>query len=245
MKGARKKGTFLRFYNNRVKILLNLSAGMHYFDDLKITLTVKAMTKHVKAFWVAAILVCLWLGPASNGFAQAMPEVLEEGTLSEQYDYLHQRTNIYNNFRAIREDMFQKIRRNSLDSLRVAKSAILELNTQIGNQNQAQQSLQNELSQALSERDTAVRERDSLFLFGIAMNKTFYNLLLWTIIIGLLILLIIIFILFKRSHTITSQRTQELNELRLEYEEYRKTSRERFEQQSIDHFNEIKRLKGI
>jgi hypothetical protein len=180
----------------------------------------------------------------SQKLASQTPEVLDEGTLKEQFDFLHERTNIYNNFRAIREDMFQKIRRNSTDSLNRAYRQITILNQDIVGAEAQIDSLNLLLSEAYEERDQAILDRDSLFLLGIPMHKSFYNLVLWTIIGALAVLLVIGFIVFKRNRAITLQTTNDLKELREEFETYRKTSRERFEQQAIDHFNEIKRLKG-
>jgi hypothetical protein len=177
--------------------------------------------------------------------SQAMPEVFTEGTLSEQYEYLHQRTNIYNDFRAIREDMFRRIRRNSLDSLNSAYDQINQLNQQIVLHVQQIGNLEAEANQANEERDIAIKERDSLFLFGIPMSKVFYNSLLWSLILGLSVVLVLTAILFRRANAIAREKTNNLRELQTEYDEYRKSSRERFEKQSIDHFNELKRLKGI
>lgn len=174
-----------------------------------------------------------------------MPEVFDEGTLQEQFDFLQQRTNIYNNFRAIREDMFRKIRSNSLDSLNVAHGEITSLKQTLQDQRNENRQLQQTLDATISERDQAIAERDSLSLFGIMMGKSFYNLLLWSVIGGLLVLLALVFILFKRANVIARQKKSELTEMKDEYEEYKKTSRERFEKQSIDHFNEVKRLRGI
>jgi hypothetical protein len=173
-----------------------------------------------------------------------VPEVLEEGTLKEQFDYLHERTLIYNNFRAIREDMFQKIRRNSTDSLNRAYRQISSLNQELSGAGERIDSLNLLLSETYEERDQAIVDRDSLFLFGIPMQKTFYNVVLWSIIAALAVLLVIGFIIFKKNRATTLQTTNDLKELREEFETYRKTTRERFEQQSIDHFNEIKRIKG-
>jgi len=106
-------------------------------------------------------------------------------------------------------------------------------------------SLENLLADVSEERDQAISDRDSLFLLGIPLSKTFYNALLWSIIGILAVLFVSVLFMFFRSNTITRQKTNDLKELQEEYEEYRKTSRERFEQQSIDHFNELKRLKGI
>ncbi|MFN2395587.1 MAG: hypothetical protein ABR597_07850 [Bacteroidales bacterium] len=177
--------------------------------------------------------------------SQSQPEVLNEGTLQEQYEYLNERTNIYNNYRAIREDMFQKVRRNSIDSLNQAYN---EIQNQIQLKEQAieeKDAMAVALAETEVERDQAIRDRDSLFLFGIPLSKTFYNVLLWSIIIVLAVLAVIVFFMYFRSNRITRQKTKDLNELQDEFDEYRKTSRERFEQQSIDHFNELKRLKGI
>ena len=50
-----------------------------------------------------------------------MPEVMDTGTLDDQFNYIHERTRIYENYRAIREDIFQKMRGNALDSLSAAQ----------------------------------------------------------------------------------------------------------------------------
>jgi hypothetical protein len=189
------------------------------------------------------ITIVLFLS-INQKLASQVPEVLDEGTLKEQFDFLHERTNIYNNFRAIREDMFQKIRRNSTDSLNRTYRQIALLNQELADAETQIDSLNLVLNETFEERDQAIRDRDSLFLLGIPMQKTFYNLVLWSIIGALAVLLVIGFFVFKRNRAITVQTTNDLKELREEFETYRKTSRERFEQQAIDHFNEIKRLKG-
>lgn len=177
--------------------------------------------------------------------AQAMPEVFDNGTLQEQFEYLQNRTLIYNNFRAIREDMFLEIKRNSLDSLKKSFGEINMLNQRIVQHQIEKDSIQQNLSTAISERDAAIEARDSLFLFGLPLSKSFYNILLWSIIAALALLFIIAGILYKRANVIASQKTKDMKELQLEYDEYKKASRERFEKQAIDHFNEVKRSKGL
>lgn len=199
-----------------------------------------------KYFFVAALLaVTLVLGTTGTTHAQTLPDVLNEGTIEEQYDYLHERTNIYNNFRAIREDMFQKVRRNSVDSIQSLYHNIGNLQTAIDDMQERQDSMQVVMAEATSERDIAIRDRDSLFLLGMPMSKTYYNTLLWSI-IGILVFgLIMVAVLYNRARIITNQTRKDFKDLQFEFEEYRKSSRERFERQAIDHFNEVKRLKGI
>ncbi|TVQ85513.1 MAG: hypothetical protein EA393_13630 [Bacteroidetes bacterium] len=201
--------------------------------------------KYIEKFWFVCLLFVLFLLPQNPVAAQSVPDVFNEGTLDEQYQYLHDRTGIYNNFRAIREDMFQRVRRNSLDSLRTAYRAIEAEKQLVLDAKKEKDSIEKVLADVSEERDQAIRDRDSLFLLGIPLSKTFYNALLWSIIGILAVLFVSVLFMFFRSNTITRQKTNDLKELQEEYEDYRKTSRERFEQQSIDHFNELKRLKGI
>ena len=193
----------------------------------------------------AGLLALFILLSINTTNSQTLPEVLNEASLEEQYRYLNDQTRIYNNFRAIREDMFQKIRRNSVDSLNRAYQEIaaeIQLKEQaLAEKNSALLAME----EMQAERDQAIQERDSLFLLGLPVSKTFYNLLLWSVIGILAVLAFTAFVLFLRSNRITRQTNKDLKELQGEYDEYRKTSRERFEQQSIDHFNELKRLKGI
>ncbi len=203
------------------------------------------MIKTGKTLFAVILALPLLFFTGYNLNAQALPDVLTEGTLKEQYEYLNDRTNIYNNFRAIREDMFRTISRNSIDSLDKAFNEINSLKQNIRNQQATLDSLKVLLVDVSDERDVAIRERDSLFFLGLPIKKAVYNIILWSIIAGLAVMLVVGFLLFKNTRHVTRKTTSELNELQTEYEEYRKNSRERFEKQSIDHFNEIKRLKGL
>jgi uncharacterized membrane protein (DUF106 family) len=64
------------------------------------------------------------------------------------------------------------------------------------------------------------------------------------IIAGLLTILAMGFIAFKRNMVITIRTKKEFEELKNEFEAYRKASREAREKMSMAHFNEIKKLKG-
>ena len=61
---------------------------------------------------------------AKGNSQTVIPNEFTEGTIETQINYLEQRARIYENYRAIREDMFQKINRNFIDSLSSAKSSI-------------------------------------------------------------------------------------------------------------------------
>jgi hypothetical protein len=67
---------------------------------------------------------------------------------------------------------------------------------------------------------------------------------MWTILAILVFLLAVGFLSFKQNRAITLRTKKDLNELKEEFEEYQKKTRIERERMSIDHFNEIKKLKG-
>jgi uncharacterized membrane-anchored protein YhcB (DUF1043 family) len=67
---------------------------------------------------------------------------------------------------------------------------------------------------------------------------------MWTILVGLVAALLIGILLFNRNLSAISNTKKEFQELKNEFEAYRKTSREAREKLTMDHFNEIRRLKG-
>ncbi len=173
----------------------------------------------------------------------SMPEVLDTASLKEQFGYIEGRTRIYNDFRAIREDMFQRLSRNALDSLSAARKQIGALDRELNSTRQGADSLSGLLQESRQERDEAIRNRDSLSFLGISMNKLLYNTILWGIIAGLAFLAAILFLMFKGNHGRMTRAKKDLEELKEEFEAYRKQSRERYEKLVVSHHQEIKKLK--
>ena len=64
-------------------------------------------------------------------------------------------------------------------------------------------------------------------LFGLQMSKTGYNLLMWSIIGALLILLVFFIYKFNNSNIVTKQAKLSLSEMEEEFEEHRKVALER------------------
>ena len=204
----------------------------------------RIMKKNIRTFITFSFLAVSILSGGQLYAQNTMPEVMEKGSLEEQKDYLTEKTNIYNGYRAVRDDVFLKMLKNSLDSLNSAKKDIQDLTLQENELNSSIASLNKELGKVKSERDTAIKNRNNMTLFGISLNKTSYNLILWGIIAGLIFLLAIVFMLYKRSYIVTANTRKDLEDTREEFEAFRKSSREKQEQLVLSHFNEIKKLKG-
>jgi preprotein translocase subunit SecF len=175
---------------------------------------------------------------------QALPDVFLKNSLNEQLKYLDEHTKIYDNFRAIREDMFQKIKGNVSDTLSYVENKIAGLNKTENSLNQTIDSLKRNLELTKTNLDEITRTKDSISVIGMKVNKSAYNNIMWLIVGGLIAVLLIGFLVFKRNLSAMFGTKKEYEELKNEFEAYRKTSREAREKITMDHFNEIKRLKG-
>jgi len=170
--------------------------------------------------------------------------VLDSALLEAQLDYIHENTRIYNDFRAIREDIFQKLRRNVKDTLNATKLEVEELNSRLTEKKFLNESLNTDLTRTKNEKDEAIRNRDRLSFIGIQMNKTLYSSVMWFIILGLAALAILMVMLFRRSNLVTKKVKKELQVSQEDFELYRKSSREKYEKLVVSHHSEIMRLKN-
>jgi hypothetical protein len=184
------------------------------------------------------------MAAASANSQAVMPVELTGNALKEQIKYLEDHTRIYENYRAIREDMYQRLNTNILDSLTANKSKISDLKNVtavLKIENDSLKTLQ-ELTAGNLEEMTATK--NSIKVLGIEVNKRSYNSIMWILVAGLICVLSLGFLVFKKC-IVTSIRTgKELEKLRTEFEAYRQSSRIAREKLEMDHFNEIKKLKG-
>lgn len=202
----------------------------------------KAMNKSIHKLTLTVVIVLIAFMRVSS---QAnLPDDLIKNPLTDQLKYLEERTRIYENYRAIREDMFQKFKKNVTDTVASAKKKISGLNASVKTLNQKIDSLNSTLTTTKTMLDEMTATKNSIEVLGMEVNKISYNGIMWTIIIGLICALVLGFLAFQRNLSVTQNTKKELIELKDEFEAYRKTSREAREKMSMDHFNEIRRLKG-
>ena len=196
--------------------------------------------------WTTTILlvIILFSGRGISVSGQTtMQQVLDTATIENQLNYINDRTRIYDNFRAIREDIFQKMKTNAIDSVTAGKDRINELDLQLNSRSDEITSLNANLQSIKNDRDQAIKNRDSLSFLGIQMNKTLYNSVIWIIILGLIALLVILFLLLKGTRSSMIRMRDELEETKEEFEVYKKNSREKYEKLVVTHHNEIIKFK--
>ena len=200
------------------------------------------MTKLFLRFTVTIIIILT--GTIKSIGQSPMPEILEQGTIREQMNYLEERTRIYENYRAIREDMFQMIKRNAVDSLLKVQGQVTILAGMNKNLLARIDSLTISLTDTKSLLAEAVSTKENIGVLGMNLNKTAYNSIMWVIVGILLSLLALGFLVFKRNLTVMLRTKKDHDELKIEFEAYRQKKRIEIEKMGMDHFNEIRKLKG-
>jgi hypothetical protein len=172
-----------------------------------------------------------------------MPDVFKDNSLKDQLNYLDERTRIYDNYRAIREDMFQKLKSNVSDTLNAMNKKLAGFSNSGAELNETIDSLRADLASTKTQLEEMTTTKNSISLLGVEVNKQAYNKIMWIILGLMLAALVIGFLIFKRNLLLMASTKNDYQELKNEFEAYRKTSREAREKLTMDHFNEIKRIK--
>jgi hypothetical protein len=195
----------------------------------------------IRSVLTITVLIIAFLKAESQ---TAMPDVLFKNSLKEQMNYLDEHTKIYETYRAIREDMFQKLKANVSDTMSAVKNKIAGLYLTRSVLTMKIDSLTKSLAATNTSLDEITKSKNSISVIGLEINKSTYNKVMWTILAALLAALVLGFLAFKRNMTILSDTKKEFQDLKDEFEAYRKTSREAREKMTMAHFLELKKLKG-
>jgi len=176
-------------------------------------------------------LFTLFLSLSLKLSAQEQPattsEGIENGTIEQQFDYLKKVSTNYQEYKVIKFRSLEKLQSNILDSIKGYQSTIQELKTTLQENKMQIDDLNQRLTTTKADFDRAVEEKDSFSTFGMLLHKNLYNNLVWGIIILLLIILVISYFRFKRSHQVTAETKQSLEDLREEFDLHRRNTLER------------------
>ncbi|SHI81908.1 hypothetical protein [Algibacter luteus] len=171
-----------------------------------------------------------------NSFSQAVQDdealSLYKGTIDNQFEYVLKKSGNFKGtngqpYEAVRLSMLLALRAHTLDSLKTVHENLAETKAVVENQAKEIEELKANLSNTKADLDKTDAEKNNMALFGMQMSKVNYNVLMWTIIAGLLALLILFIYKFKNSNAITRAANKSLAEIEEEFDEHRRTALER------------------
>tara|TARA_R110000868_G_scaffold194178_3_gene439527 strand:+ start:23059 stop:23697 length:639 start_codon:yes stop_codon:yes gene_type:complete len=157
---------------------------------------------------------------------------LDSGTINNQFEYVIQKSSSWTDergqsYKVTKRNWLYDLKAHTLDSLKAVHKELLDTQTVVLNQSKEITDLKTNLTNTLSDLEKTDSEKNNMSLFGMHMSKTGYNILMWTIIAGLLALLLFFVYKFNNSNAVTRDAKYALSEMEEEFEEHRKTALER------------------
>ncbi len=172
-----------------------------------------------------------------------------EGTIDEQFEYVIQKSYTYRGngkvYKNVERHWLTQLKARTLDSLKAVHKDLTDTQAIVDAQAKEITSLKSNLSNTQSSLDQTNIEKNNMALFGMQMSKTNYNVLMWSIIAGLLALLIFFIYKFNNSNAITRDARHALAEIEEEFDEHRKTALEREQKVRRQLQDEINKQKGV
>ena len=175
---------------------------------------------------------------------------INEGSIDDQFEFLLKKSGNFKgtdgqSYEAVKRSMILALRAHTIDSINALEKQLEDAQAMVNQQSTRISDLESNLSSTQSTLDTTNKEKDSMALFGLQMSKGAYNLLMWGIIGGLLVLLILFIVKFKNSNAITRASKKSLQELDEEFEEHRRVALEREQKVRRQLQDEINKQKGV
>ncbi len=175
---------------------------------------------------------------------------LDNGPIDSQFEFVYEKSGNYRadgkRYEVVRTISLDQLRQNVLDTLSGFNTRAAELKATIAGHESTITSLEKKLEDTTNSLTVVTEEKDNMSFLGIAVSKGTYNAILWTVIAGLLILLLFFIYRFRNSNILTQEAKTNLSELETEYEDHRRRALEReqkISRQLQDEINKYKKQK--
>lgn len=204
---------------------------------------------YIKYF--ALLAIAFTFSFSVNGQTQVEKEKLslDNGTIDNQFEYVIQKSYTYRGngkvYKNVERHWLYTLKAHTLDSLKAVHKDLSDTEAIVDTQAKEITDLKSNLSTTQSNLDKTNIEKNNMALFGLQMSKTNYNVLMWSIIAGLLALLLFFIYKFNSSNTITKGAKHALAEIEEEFDEHRKTALEREQKVRRQLQDEINKQKGV
>lgn len=166
----------------------------------------------------------------------------DELNIADQFQFAIDKSTSFQDYKVIRQTWVNKLKSNTLDTLFTLKANLKASKDLVQEKTALIETLQSDLNTSQSE----LLKKNSFSFFGIMVSKAGYDSIMWSIIIGLLVCLGFMIAAFRRSFSVITQTKKDLNDIKDEFEIYRKKalkSKEEAVRQLYDEINKYKNKK--
>jgi uncharacterized protein HemX len=130
----------------------------------------------------------------------------------------------------IKKSKINDLRENVLDSISALEAKIESSQTEIARQKAKIETLTENLSTTKSNLASSIEKEDGIEILGVLTKKATYNTILWSIILGLIAILGLLFYKFRNSHAVTKAVKLKFDEIESEFEAHRRKTLENEQQ---------------
>ena len=148
-------------------------------------------------------------------------------TLSEQFQYMVDKSNSYERFKLIDKTKLAVFQRSMNDSINSVKSRLEAEKETVKTHENTIKTLNDNITELQTTLDETKNQKDSMNFFGALLSKGLYNTIMWGIVVVLAVLLIFYIYRYANGNVVTKKSISDLAELQEEYENYRKAAIER------------------
>ena len=198
--------------------------------------------KTIKLFSTLALILFFAFALAAQTNETAQAQTKQEGTsqkkqtvakprayikdapIKEQFEFMMDKSSRWKTYKVIEIAWLKKFESGFVDSLSAIRKNFLDSEKLVAQRDNTIKSLESELNEKKNALTLIQTEKDSMSFLGIQMSKASYNLLIWSLVGGLLLLTGFFFLLFKRSNSVTKETQVRLDEVREEFDAHRKNA---------------------
>ena len=157
----------------------------------------------------------------------AQETVVKDTSINGQFETLLRISTNYKRYKVINKEKISQLRQNVLDTIKDSQNLVAKQNVLLAAEKQKIESSQNVLNKTQLDLSASLLREDSIFLFGAALSKVNYSIILWTLILSLIGVLIYIILKLLKNNILTKEAKQNLLIVEKELAQYTKNSIER------------------
>lgn len=151
-----------------------------------------------------------------------------QSTIQDQFDEFYEKqTSSWQEYKLVKVPRLKNFWTIVSDTLRAKENKIKSVQAEIQSLNKQLETVHTKLENTQVALTASETLNDSITFIGIPMTKSFYNILVWLIILGLTIGMVSLYLLYLRNNKVTRQARKNLAKIEQEYTAHQERAREK------------------
>jgi len=145
----------------------------------------------------------------------------KNGSIENQFDYIIQKSNSFQEYKVVKKEDMNLLKKNSIDSIAKFKTALNDLKVKFSTHDAIVKGLNDSLQVVKTELKELKSAQNNVDFLGTPVSKSSYNSIMWSIVSALLIIVFISLFQMRSAKANSKSAQNELSKLEEEFEEYK------------------------